>query len=37
MIAPAYSEPVPRSTAHLMRKARPTARTTTEPAERASG
>ena len=27
MIAPAYSDPVPRSTAHLTRKARPIART----------
>ena len=31
MIAPAYREPVPRSTAHLMRKAIPTASTISEP------
>ena len=31
MIAPAYSEPIPRSTAHLTRNARPMARTTTRP------
>ena len=31
MIAPAYSDPVPRSIAHLTRKASPMARTRTDP------
>jgi hypothetical protein len=37
MIAPAYSEPVPRETAQRIRKARPMASTSTDPSERDSG